>query len=180
MKLAGILLVSFFINMLAFGQGTFTAPRFTKTAIGNSGSFAYLPETKTPQTFDMSYSPDSARLYTCDIAFGNFNYSVIVVKLNDVILETNEDKENMIISYLDYLKKNFDIVQFAGYGKGHTLESNPQAIGMIDYWEDKDKQQWSVKAWADESTLGVMLVYGATEYPNATTLGMFLNGFRFK
>ncbi len=176
------LLTTLFLLSIAqylLAQSTPKVPRLSKTPIGNTGSFAYLPENKATNPFELSYSPDSSKVYTGDFLEGEHHFSVILVKFN-FSLNTQLEKENMILNYLEYLKTSFNIVQSAGYGKGHTLESAPEATGVIDYWVDKDKDKWAIKAWADGNTLAVMMLYGATEYPIFNVQQMFLNGFRFK
>jgi hypothetical protein len=85
----------------------------------------------------------------------------------------------MITSYLDFLQGQFGITGAAGYGKGHTMETAPNAIGVIDYWEDAEGLQYAVKSWCDGDFLSVMILYGAGEYPIFNAQEMFLNGFRF-
>lgn len=169
----------FLISAKLFAQSDYKAPRFTKVAVGNSGTFAYMPNWKEANKFDMAYSPDSAKVFTGDFAEGEFHFSIIVVKLKDKV-NTKEEKEDLTVAYLDYLKTQFEIEQSAGYGKGHTMESNPAAVGIIDYWEDKGKDKWAIKAWADQGTLAVMMIYGPKEYPNYNVQSIFLDGFRFK
>ena len=178
MKTLTIFLFSILLGGILLAQDDFTAPRFEKTAISTSGCFAYLPNDADLE-FDIEYSPDSARVYTGDFYSGDFHYAVIVVKLNGVELETAEDKEGMLISYLDYLQESFSIIESAGYGVGHTMESNSDAIGIIDFWVDEEEDQWSVKGWADGNTMGILFIYGATEYPNYSVSQLYLNGFRF-
>ena len=79
----------------------------------------------------------------------------------------------------DFLKVNFEIIKSVGYGKGHTLASEADAQGVIDYWEDKDHFQWAVKGWIAKDKIAVMLVSGKQEYPNVNTLNLFLDGIRF-
>jgi hypothetical protein len=176
--LAISLILSLFWGFSNAQEDDFTPPRFVKQPIDNSGCYAYFPE-DAEMVFDVSYSPDSAKVYTGDFLSGDFHYSIIVVKLHDLVMENAEEKETMLTSYLDYLQTSFSIVGAAGYGMGHTMESNPSAVGMIDYWEDEEGDQWSVKGWADGSTLAIMFIYGATEYPSFTAGQLFLNGFRF-
>ena len=172
------LILSLFWNYSNAQDDDFTAPRFVKQPIENSGCYAYFPE-DVEMAFDLSYSPDSSKVYTGDFLSGDFHYSIILVQLKDLVMEDAVEKEEMLVSYLDYLQESFSIVGAAGYGKGHTMESNPVAVGMIDYWEDNEGDQWSVKAWADGSTMAIMFIYGATEYPSYGAGQLFLNGFRF-
>lgn len=153
-------------------------PRLAKTPIGKTGCYAYLPDSKTERKFELTYSPDSAKVYTGDFKEGDFNFAVILVVLN-AKLSTYQEKEDMLIGYLDYLQTTFGVVNATGYGKGHLLASSPNATGILDYWEDGDGNKWAVKAWADENKLGVMMLYGPKEYPYFNVQQMFLDGFRF-
>lgn len=172
------LIFSLFLGFSYTQDDDFKAPRFVKQPIENTGCYAYFPN-DVEMVFDLSYSPDSSKVYTGDFLSGDFHYSIILVQLKDLVMEDAVEKEEMLVSYLDYLQESFSIVGSAGYGKGHTMESNPAAVGMIDYWEDNEGDQWSVKAWADGSTMAIMFIYGATEYPSYGAGQLFLNGFRF-
>lgn len=156
----------------------FTAPRFTKTAIGESGCYAYMPPGEIE--FSLEYSPDSSKVYSGEIYVDGYSYAVIAVKFNEAtVLETAEEKNDMLVSYLDFLKESFSITESAGYGMGHTLEKFPDAVGAIDYWLDVDGDVWEIKGWADSNTLGIMMIYGPTDYPNFNAQQLYLDGFRF-
>lgn len=177
------LFIQFFIllNVLTVSaQGSdFTPPRLVKKAISTSGCFAYFPE-ESDTEYEISYSPDSSVVYTGDFASGDFHFSIILVKFHQFSINTPEEKEDLLVSYMDYLQGLFSIELSAGYGKGHTHPENTEAIGIIDYWQDSDGDQWSVKGWIDNTTLAVMCIYGPTDYPNVNIQQLYFNGFRFK
>jgi hypothetical protein len=169
----------FFISLLlaatiAFSQ---TAPRFKKYDVSDSKFSLYLPA--IPGAVSLEYSPDSAKVYTLDAldsTYGAyFHFGAIVVE----DLATGDNKEDLLISYMDYLKTSFNIVSAAGYGKGHTLTTHPSAMGVLDYWEDKDGDQWKVKGWIDSKSIVFMFIYGSKEYPNYNVAEIFFNGIRF-
>ena len=87
--------------------------------------------------------------------------------------------EDLVISYLDYLKVSFEISNAAGYGKGHRMNDNENARGIIDYWQDKEKANWKIKAWTDGKFIAVMYAKSKKELPE-TKVEVFLNGFRFQ
>lgn len=157
-----------------------TAPRFVKTPISDSGCHLYLPG--TPDPIDISYSPDSSVVYTIETIDSTtgayFHFGAVLVNLNGIDLAGME--EDMLVNYLDYLKTAFHIEEAVGYGKGHTLSTHPSAKGVLDYWKDVDGDEWVVKAWAAESTIFVMFVYGPKEYPNSNIIDIFFKGARFK
>lgn len=153
-------------------------PHLVKTPLENTGCSAYFPDDEE-LVLELSYSPDSSKVYTGEVYSDNYHFSIILVELKDYVFENKEEKEGMIVSYLDYLKGSFSIVSSAGYGNGHTMESNPEAVGVIDYWEDEEGDQWAVKAWADKKYIAVMIMYGPNEYQYFNIQQLFLDGFRF-
>jgi hypothetical protein len=156
------------------------APRFTKTPVGDSGTFIYLPGAPVDQT--VSYSPDSSKVYTIEAVDSSqgasYRFGAIVVNLNNVDLKDME--EEMLTQYMDYLKGMFGVKESAGYGKGHTLSTHPTAKGVLDYWLDTEGTHWKVKGWAAESTLFVLFIYGPEDYPNVNVSELFFNGARFR
>ena len=164
-----------FAGFTSFSQ----APKFTKVDVGTSGCKLYMPG--TPDPVELSYSPDSSKVYTIeslDSTYSSyFHLGAIVVRLKDTDITGQE--EDMLVNYMDYLKDAFKIAKSAGYGKGHTLSTHPTAKGVLDYWEDADGDQWVVKGWAAESTMFVMFIYGNKEFPNMSVREVFFNGARF-
>ncbi len=169
-----------FLSLIGVAQETeeFHAPRYSKQVIGESGVSLYLPQSEDIG-LEKSFSDDSSEVYTLEVEEGGFHYAGIVVKLNGTTLETYEDRESMLINYMDYLQSAFSITEVAGYGKGHTLESAPEAVGVIDYWYDGE-DEWAVKGWATKTHLVILMLYGANEYPSITSQSLFLNGARFE
>lgn len=151
-------------------------PRFAKYPVGTSGASAYYPG--EPE-FDLSYSEDSAAVYVGEVAMDTFTFSTIIVQFKDPIGDDKAINEGLLVSYLDFLQQQFDIESSAGYGKGHTLESAPDAVGVIDYWLETDGTNYQVKGWVNSTHLAIMMIYGSSEYPNFNVAQLFLNGFRF-
>lgn len=158
-------------------------PRLEKREILKSGTSAYFPKIASSD-FDSSYdenlsfSPDSAKVYIASCLYGNYDFSVILVQFNGNPVSTPEEKETLLISYMDFLKESFEIIGSAGYGKGHTLTDYPTAIGVIDYWTDGE-ENIAVKGWIVENQLAIMMLSGVEEYPYFTAQELFLNGIRF-
>jgi hypothetical protein len=155
------LLVYFSFNINAQEENP-KVPHLVKTPLENTGCSAYFPDDEK-LVLELSYSPDSSKVYTGEVFSDNHHFSIILVELKDYVFENKEEKEGMITSYLDYLKESFSIVSAAGYGNGHTMESNPEAVGVIDYWE----------------YIAVMIMYGPTEHHFFNIQQLFLDGFRF-
>ncbi|MBK8558079.1 MAG: hypothetical protein IPL65_21095 [Lewinellaceae bacterium] len=173
-----LLLLSFFLIPVSLLAQDFTAPRFVKTAVGETGCFAYLPQ-DMPE-FEMNPSEDGAEVYTAEVTVGDFAYSCIGVKFSEPFSDSSpDDMEALLESYLDFLKDAFEIEGSAGYGHGHTLEAYPDARGLLDYWRDADGLEYSIMGWANQSNLGVLIIYGKTEYPSVSAANMYLNGWRF-
>lgn len=110
-----------------------------------------------------------------------FEFGCIAIKFVEPFEEnTAGDQLDLLISYLDFLKEQFEIKSSLEYGKGHTIESDPQAQGVINYWKDADGIAYSIKGWISPTGIGVMYLDGEHDYPFLPVEEMFLNGFRFK
>lgn len=179
MNLRNWLILFLFFPAISFLNAQ-SAPRFVKTDIADSGTQIYLPG--KPDPVAISLSQDSSIVYTVeslDTTTGAyFHFGSIVANLNQVDLRGME--EEMLISYMDYLKSVFQIESAAGYGKGHSLTTHPSAKGVLDYWRDVEGTHWVVKGWAAESTIIVMFIYGPKDYPNPQVVDLFFKGARFK
>ena len=169
-----------FLNLILFCSITASAftqvPRLAKYPISDSGAFAYFPA--APE-FELTYSEDSSKVYTGEVVSDSFNFAGIVVDFYENIGNDKAVNEALLISYLDFLKAEFIITEAAGYGRGHTLESNANAVGVIDYWVDADGVNYQIKGWVTDSMMAVMIIYGYSEYPIFNIAQMYLNGFRF-
>jgi hypothetical protein len=152
-------------------------PQFAKYQVAGTGCHVYLPG--DPGEFELSLSEDSSEIYIGEVSHNDFFFAVIAVKFSEPLGTDKLVNEDLTMSYLDFLQEQFGVVAAAGYGTGHTLESAPAAIGVIDYWEDVDGLQYAVKAWCDGNYLAVLLLYGPDQYPHFGAQEMFLNGFRF-
>jgi hypothetical protein len=163
-----------FLSLFTFGQ---PVPRFQKADISTSNCAAYFPN--SVPSFEISYSEDSSRVYTGEVKVDDFSFGIICVKFSSIMESGKEEKEELLVRYLDFLKSTLNIKEAAGYGKGHTLASCPAANGIIDFWTDVDGFKWQVKGWINESNLSVLYIYGKEDYPNYNIASIFLNGFRF-
>src|SRR5436189_56465 len=57
------------------------------------------------------------------------------------------------------------------------LNSNENTRGIVDYWKDKENNNWKVKAWTDGKFIAVLYAYTKTEVPDKADV--FLNSLRF-
>jgi len=163
-----LLLATFFVSTLLSAQS------FKKYPVSNSGCFMY---SYCEPKYDIDYSEDSSKVYTGECKSGDVTYGVICIKLLRSVDDLNT-AEDLMISYVDYLKESFEIKKAAGYGKGHRLNNNEATRGILDYWEDKDKDKWKIKSWTDGNFIGFMYAYSAKELPEQK-VNVFLDSFRF-
>lgn len=158
--------------------GLVNAQGIKKYDINDSGCKAYF--FCDPGNASKSYSEDSSEIYTMECITDNLHYGLICVKYSSAVLPIQEP-EALMIQYVDYLKQQFNIKESTGYGKGHTMSSNVNATGIIDYWKDNVGGEWKIKAWTDGRFIGFMYVYGDGELSSdkTTKIDVFLDGFRF-
>ena len=150
------------------------AQSLKKYPISNSGCTVYL---FCNPAFDESYSGDSSKVYTAECTKDSVTYGTICVKLLNPVNDINL-AEDLVVSYLDFLKKTFTIEHAVGYGRGNRLGSNENTRGVIDYWRDKDNNNWKIKAWTDGRFIGIVYAYTGKELPEARA-DVVLNSFRF-
>ena len=166
MKTALLLIVSFTITSLK-------AQSLKKYPVSNSGCYIY---SYCESKYDIDYSEDSSKVYTGECTSGEVTYGIICIKLLLPVTDLAA-AEDLMISYVDYLKVSFDIKKSAGYGKGHTLNNNEHTRGIIDYWEDKELDKWKIKAWTDGKYIGFLYAYSKKELPEVK-VNVFLDSFR--
>ncbi len=150
------------------------AQSIKKYSIAGSGCSAYF--FCDPGTFQHNLSEDSSHVYTAECTNDGMTYGIICVQLKDKVTDLGSAEE-LLITYLDFIKKNFDVTSAAGYGKGHRLNNNENTRGVIDYWTDKDKNNIKVKGWTDGRYIAVLYVSSKNELAEAKT-NLFLDGFR--
>lgn len=148
------------------------AQSLKKYAVGNSGCSAYF--LCKPDTFALDKSPDSSDVYTGECQADGQAYGIICVKMREKIPDLNTS-EQTLVAYLDFLKTSLNIVSAAGYGKGHRLKKREDTRGIIDYWKDKDGDNWKVKGWTDGRYIAVMYTYSKKEV-DETKANVFLDG----
>ncbi len=144
-----------------------------KIPISNSGCSLY---SFCEMKFDESKSRDSSTVYAGECVKEEVTYGTICVRLINPPADLTM-AEDLLVAYLDYLKQSFAITKAAGYGKGHRLNKNADTRGVLDYWEDKEKNNWKVKAWTDGKFIGVLYAFSKKELPEQR-VNVFLEGFR--
>ncbi len=168
MKQSALVLLAFCLLSITHAQS------LKKYPISNSGCFLY--SYCSPGKFDFDFSEDSSKVYTGECVNSEVTYGIICIKLLKPISELSAAEE-MMISYLDFLKADFHVKSSAGYGKGHTLNKNENTRGIVDYWKDTGNNNWKVKAWTDGNFIGVMYANSQKELPEQK-VNVFLEGFR--
>lgn len=126
--------------------------------------------------FEIGKSQDSSIVYTGECVKDEVSYGIICVKLLNPLTDLSA-AEDLLIAYADYLKEGFDIIQTSGYGRGHFLNNNENTRGIIDYWGDKKKQNWKIKAWTDGKIIGFLYVFSKKQIPEGMA-NVYLDSFR--
>ena len=169
MKIA-IILTALFFTLTASAQTTQT---LKKHSISNSGCSIY---NYCHPKYDVDFSNDSSKIYTGECISDGVTYGVVCVKLLNTVTDL-QVAEDLMIAYVDFLKGNFNIVKAAGYGRGHILNKNENTRGILDYWEDAEKDKWKIKAWTDGRYIGFVYAYGKKDLPESK-VNVFLDSFR--
>lgn len=156
--------------------GTSFGQALKKYAIGTSGCSVY--SFCDPGTFEENYSEDSAKVFTSECKNEDAYYGIICIQLkNEISIMANA--EDVLVTYLDYLKSAFKITNATGYGKGLRLKGMENTRGVVDYWKDGEKNNWKVKGWTNGRYITVLYAYSLKELPE-TKVNAVLDGFLFK
>ena len=161
------------VTVFLYSQSLF-AQSLKKYPISQTGCFVYF--LCDPGTFALDKSPDSSDVYTAECSSEDMSYGIICVKLKDKITDP-KTSEDVLVSYLDYLKNSLSITSAAGYGKGHKLKDKEDTRGVIDYWKDKDNN-WKVAGWTNGKFICVLYVYTKKDIPEIKA-DVFLNSLLF-
>lgn len=148
-KIVSLLLL--FISLHAVSQKGVKIP-LIHVPISGSGVKATVPEgMPEPQKV---YAEDSSAVYMSKFkdTLNGFNFSYIIVKFKDEAdaKTTKKEEESLLKSYLEFLKDQFYVINFWGYGSGYTSEHIPNSFAVIDFWLDEDDNNWAVKAWINK------------------------------
>lgn len=175
MKFLHILLLSFIFTCLSPCEGT-AQIRFAKYPVEDTKCHIYLPA--APE-WQLSYSEDSSRIYISVVEIDSISFCTFVIELKESLADDRSAYENVLLSFMAHLNQNvFEVTNAMEPGMGHTLESNPKAVGVIQYAEDAEGNQMKVKGWADPHHIAVLYVISKSEVA-FNIQEMFLNGFRF-
>lgn len=169
--------VNFILLALLLPLGTF-AQDWSRYDIGFSGCSAYFP---SGPEWDFSYSDDSSLVWVGEVLEGNIYVGVICVEFSEAFPydASSDDLIYVTENYLDYLMDEFEIVSHTGYETGYELESNYEAIGISDHWEDSVGDPWAIRAWIDPYNMVVMYMYGSPDDDFSAYEDYFFNSFEF-
>jgi hypothetical protein len=143
--------------------------------VGNSGCSASFYG--QPDPAELSYSPDSSKVYTMESAdLEGVTSSIILVQLSNVY---NDDEiEGLITSYLDFLKGQFKVVNAAGYNNGYKLHTHLSAKGVVDTWVS-ETDDIHVMACSDGRIVAVLMVFADKGKDVIAKRDTFYKSFRF-
>lgn len=150
--------------------------QFRKYEIGDSGCSAYFYTQPAPA--EMSLSEDKSKVYIMESTDEQGNtYSTITVKFAESI--DAENSEELLISYMDYLKSSLKVIKSSGYSSGIQLPAHPAARGVKDYWSDAESNG-TVVGYVDTNFLAVMFVWQVENDPDIFSKSeAFFKGYRF-
>jgi hypothetical protein len=170
------LLIATFLVMLLIPFYTFSQS-WESFEIGGSECTAYFPY--APE-WELSMAEDSSLVWVGEVNAGDIYYGVICVEFYEPFYEADEDDLLYVAEdYLDYLRGEFNIISQTGYETGYWMDSNEDATGIADSWEDNEGDPWVVMTWIDPFNMAVLYIYSSPENSPFPNKEFFFNSFRF-
>jgi hypothetical protein len=147
-----------------------------KYPVGNTGCEVYF--FCNPGVFSKEVSADSSEVYTGECkASDGLSYGLVCVALGvEARADDMRKAEDILQSYMDYLKARLNITYASGYRRDYRLRNNEHSRGILDYWRDKQNNNWKVKGWTDGKYMGVLYVVFKDEISEEKS-DVFLDGF---
>lgn len=150
---------------------------FHRVKIADSGcSYLAIQE---DVSFEKTFSPDGAVVWTTEVTDGKHAYVIICVKFAGPLGMDADGHAVMATSYLDFLKSSVGITQASAPQSGYTIPGCGSAAGVTEQWTDANGQHYEVKAWCDEKYMAVMMVYANTVDAANPDVLAYLDGFRY-
>jgi hypothetical protein len=160
-------------GLLAFSTNAQNS--LTSYLVGNSGcSVSFY---SAPGPVNVSFSPDSSKVYTIESTDPDgITLSLIAVRLSQNL--EGDTIDEVLVSYLDFLKAQLEITHSEGYSTGYVLPSHASAHCRRDSWSD-DKSRIAVMGCSNGEFIAVLLVFGNTWKDISGKKEGFFNSFRF-
>lgn len=152
--------------------------RYKNYPVGSTGFSALFPA--DPGAPEVTLNNSELEEYTMEVSSNGKRYGMQLVLLGTNFLNSEKETlESLLVSYMQLLKLSYDVTSGIGYIREQKHPSNPDANGILDFWEDERHAQWAVKGWVDKNALVVMYVH--TPNPDGMAVPYeFLDGFSFK
>ncbi len=151
---------------------------FKKYPVESTGCMVYMPA--PPGEWTAEKSDDGSDVYTATVESEGMVFDAIVVQFKEPFADVSaEEREEILVSYLDFLQDAIGITMADGYEKGLSMSGFPTASGVADYWEFDDGTQGKVTGWINETHLAVLMVSAADDPTDKAATDTFLDGFRF-
>ncbi|RNA61641.1 hypothetical protein D1631_06715 [Chryseobacterium nematophagum] len=166
------LILNVFILITSISLFHSQVPKFMKYSVSDSGASLYIPgEPK----WEKSLSEDQSDVYTTEVNFNNVTYGAVVVKFASPLTNV----EYVLAGYLKHLNENFFLLTKASdIGKGHSLEKYPDAKGILEYGENANGENYTIKCWGTTKMFAILYIRSTSEV-NYNYQEMYFKGFRF-
>lgn len=168
-------IAALFLTISAQGQTRYMPPPPLNSYDIGGGFKAQFPAEPADRGFN--YTQDSSEIYTANVKYGNYHFDVVAIKTSQAIQD--DEKQDALVGYMDFLKTLYKVDGTTGFEAKQTLPTHPSAKGTIDYWKDKDGNNLVTMGWVDTDYIAVLILWGPGYYPYTDTENNFLKGIRF-
>ena len=161
------------MSVLVMSSVFLNAQTLKKYDISNSGCSIHM--FCQPARFDIELAQDSSTAYFARCTKNEVTYGIVCIKLHEVINNLNLAQTEML-SYVEYLKVEFQIITAKGYEKGFKLKDRADTRGVLDYWSDIRNNNWKMKAYTDGKFIAILYAFSRKEMPEEL-VNNYLEGF---
>ncbi|MCG9910139.1 MAG: hypothetical protein MH137_02460 [Flavobacteriales bacterium] len=167
-----------FCTLLFFSVLAVNAQYLKKQMIANTGCSVSLPEIVEP--WEITFSDDGSAMYIGEWAEEGLAYHLIAVEFLEPLTGTQiSEREELFISYLDYLKEFIGVTSASDTQTGLKNPSSAASAGIREKWQTAEGEEILLCGWVNEYHLAVLYVVYTGSPEEHKNIELFLNSFEF-
>jgi hypothetical protein len=167
-----------FCTLLFFTVLALNAQSLKKQKIANTGCSVSLPV--IVESWETFFSDDGSAMYIGEWAEEGLVYHLIAVEFLEPLTGTLiSEREELLRSYLDYLKGYVGVASASDTQTGLENPSSAASAGIREKWQTAEGREILLSSWVNEYHLAVLYVVYTGSPEKHENIELFLNSFEF-